>query len=975
MHKPLRKLLATILTLAMLVSLLPIGAAPAQAAGEGESTGAFNVTKNTGSSDNAYTYTNGVLTVGDGADITISMDSSETTPTSDRIVVAENATATITLAGVNIKGSDCDGSQVIAAKSAIDLSNGSILTIDLSANTENTLAGGNGITEGSGAPGIHVPDSASLIIQGEGSLSVSGGTSSTAFCGVGIGGNASTTSAGEACGTVIIFASDNVTITAGKAGSGSDSADDIGGGNGQNQNNGDDGQGIRPGTDGNYTVYGNLTRPCDITIPQDATVTIPQSASLTVPENVTLTNNGTITGAGSVTVSGDVSGSGSMSVTGTVMKKEQAAPNALSSTTDVTDTSVTLSAVTDTGGIGGIEYGYTTGDETSVPEERWQDDLVFDGLQPVTSYTFYARYAGNDYYEPSPASSGLTVTTKKSDAQLGNLTVTGQTGFEGHFQYGDNITVTFTPQRNANTSSNALSLEEDTATLSYTPTGGEIVTLATATAEADGSFELTYDTKEKKLPIGEDLSLTVSYGGSDALNPVKETVTLTLDKAILKNMPTATGSFVYGETLTVNYTNQDDETVTYQWYRGDQPIDGATSDTYTLTEADIGQEITVTATATDAYHTDSVTSTPVTVGKAPQTALTISGLPDKVYVGDQFTLTASGGSGNGALSWEVLSGPAEIDASTGAVRITGEGTIVIRVTKAGDTAYSATSAEITFTANEIPYTGRFSYEISTSVGDNGTISVDRYATEGERVTITVSPDDAYKLDDLSVTAHGKEVTLTDNGDGTFSFTMPSADVKISATFAEDPDWTEPEEPAIDVSDLFIDVAPNAWCKDAVQYAYAGGLMTGVSADAFAPEQTTTRAMIVSILARLEGVTSAQAAGFADVSDEWYATAVNWAASAGVVSGTGDGNFSPNAAITREQLAAMLMNYSAWKGEDVSARADLSAYSDQPSTWAEETMSWAVAEGLISGVTNTELQPQGNATRAQVAAILQRFLAQ
>ena len=181
--------------------------------------------------------------------------------------------------------------------------------------------------------------------------------------------------------------------------------------------------------------------------------------------------------------------------------------------------------------------------------------------------------------------------------------------------------------------------------------------------------------------------------------------------------------------------------------------------------------------------------------------------------------------------------------------------------------------------------------------------------------------------------------------------------------------------AVDVSDLFIDVAPNAWCKDAVQYAYDNGLMTGVSADAFAPEQTTTRAMIVSILARLEGVTSAQAAGFADVSDEWYATAVNWAASAGVVSGTGDGNFSPNAAITREQLAAMLMNYSAWKGEDVSARADLSAYSDQPSTWAEETMSWAVAEGLISGVTNTELQPQGNATRAQVAAILQRFLAQ
>ena len=312
---------------------------------------------------------------------------------------------------------------------------------------------------------------------------------------------------------------------------------------------------------------------------------------------------------------------------------------------------------------------------------------------------------------------------------------------------------------------------------------------------------------------------------------------------------------------------------------------------------------------------------------------------------------------------------------TGAVRVTGEGEIVIRATKEADATHNATSTEITFTANEIPYTGKYSYEISTSVGDHGTISVDRYATEGERVTITVSPDDAYKLDDLSVTAHGKEVTLTANGDGTFTFTMPSADVKISATFAEDPDWTEPEEPATDVSDLFIDIAPDAWYKDAVQYAYDNGLMTGISANEFAPEATTTRAMIVSILARLENVTSAESAGFNDVNDEWYATAVNWAASVGVVNGYEDNTFRPNQPITREQLAAILMNYASYKGEDVSARADLSNYTDQPSAWATETMQWAVAEGLISGVTADQLQPQGNATRAQVAAILERFLAQ
>ena len=274
---------------------------------------------------------------------------------------------------------------------------------------------------------------------------------------------------------------------------------------------------------------------------------------------------------------------------------------------------------------------------------------------------------------------------------------------------------------------------------------------------------------------------------------------------------------------------------------------------------------------------------------------------------------------------------------------------------------------------EPPYSGKYSYEISTDIGDNGALSVDRYATEGDTVTIQVAPDQAYKLDDLSVTANGKEVELTANDDGTFSFTMPSGDVKISATFAEDPDWTEPEEPATDVSDLFIDVAANAWYKDAVQYAYDNGLMTGVSDTEFAPEATTTRAMIVSILARLEGVESAQAAGFADVDDEWYATAVNWAANVGVAGGYEDGTFKPNDAITREQLAAILMNYAACIGQDVSNRADLTSYTDQPSTWAEETMQWAVAEGLISGVTADTLQPQGSATRAQVAAILQRFL--
>ena len=277
-----------------------------------------------------------------------------------------------------------------------------------------------------------------------------------------------------------------------------------------------------------------------------------------------------------------------------------------------------------------------------------------------------------------------------------------------------------------------------------------------------------------------------------------------------------------------------------------------------------------------------------------------------------------------------------------------------------------------------PYNGKYSYEIVSDVGENGTIDVDRYATEGDQVTITVSPDEAYLLDDLTVTSGGKDVALTDNGDGTYTFTMPSGDVAVTATFAEDPNWEEPEDPATDVSEIFTDVPANHWAQAAIQYVYAGGLMTGVSDTAFAPEATTTRAMIVSMLARMENVTSAADAGFADVAaDDWYATAVNWAAANGIVNGISDDTFAPNDPITREQLAAMLMNYAQYKGLDVSARADLSHYSDAEniSSWANDVLSWAVAEGLLTGVTDDTIAPQVHATRAQVAAILQRFLSE
>ena len=152
-------------------------------------------------------------------------------------------------------------------------------------------------------------------------------------------------------------------------------------------------------------------------------------------------------------------------------------------------------------------------------------------------------------------------------------------------------------------------------------------------------------------------------------------------------------------------------------------------------------------------------------------------------------------------------------------------------------------------------------------------------------------------------------------------------------------------------------------------------MVGTAADQFSPSAPATRGMIVTMLWRMEGEPALEAAaGFNDVADgDWYAPAVRWAAGQGIVNGYGNGAFGPNDAITREQLAAILSNYAAYKGYSTAARADLSAYTDQPSAWAQSAVQWAVAEKLITGKGSGVLDPTGQATRAEIAAIVMRFI--
>ncbi|MCI5500226.1 MAG: S-layer homology domain-containing protein, partial [Clostridiales bacterium] len=259
--------------------------------------------------------------------------------------------------------------------------------------------------------------------------------------------------------------------------------------------------------------------------------------------------------------------------------------------------------------------------------------------------------------------------------------------------------------------------------------------------------------------------------------------------------------------------------------------------------------------------------------------------------------------------------------------------------------------------------------ISISTSSNGTVSVNpKSAKAGNTVTITVVPDDGYGLDKLTVTdKNGSDIKLTDQGNGVYTFTMPDSEVFVTASF------TELELPTLVLP--FTDVTTSDWFYDAVAYAYDNSLMTGTSATTFSPNATTTRGMIVTILHRLEGSPAAEASGFADVeSGAWYQAAVDWAAANGIVSGTSQTTFAPTDPITREQMAAILYRYASFKGYDVTAKADLAGFTDaaQISAYAKDAMAWANKAGLIGGVSATTLQPQGSATRAQVATILMRF---
>ena len=263
------------------------------------------------------------------------------------------------------------------------------------------------------------------------------------------------------------------------------------------------------------------------------------------------------------------------------------------------------------------------------------------------------------------------------------------------------------------------------------------------------------------------------------------------------------------------------------------------------------------------------------------------------------------------------------------------------------------------------------YNVNVNAATNGTVTTDKKtAAEGTTVTITATPSTGYVVDSVKVVdKDGKAVDVTAK-DGKYSFVMPASAVTVTATF-------KAETPA--PSGLpFTDVKEGDWFYGAVKYAYENGLMNGTGETTFAPNGTMNRAMIVTVLYRLEkspAVTTA--AKFTDVpAGQWYSDAVAWAAANNIVNGYDETTFGPMNAVTREQMAAILFRYEQYKGMDtVTLEDNLAKFPDKDkiSGYAVPALNWAVGQKVINGNADGTLDPTGTATRAQVAQIFTNLL--
>lgn len=362
-------------------------------------------------------------------------------------------------------------------------------------------------------------------------------------------------------------------------------------------------------------------------------------------------------------------------------------------------------------------------------------------------------------------------------------------------------------------------------------------------------------------------------------------------------------------------------------------------------------------------------------------ALMLAGLSGMAFANNTiYTVTliqSAGGTATVSTNTSVAGVPVTINASafdgyrfvgwtvTGAVPVNANQTLTNFVMPAGN---------VTVTANFVP-----TYSVISGTVGGGTVeSIPQYPIAGERVTLTARPLDGYVFSDWSSPSGVSFSTPTYY---TTTFIMPASNVNVVATFYKSSEGSSspsaPIAPAPEVGATFTDVRTSDWFHDDVMYVYEKGLMNGTSGKIFSPKASLTRAMLVTVLYRLDGSPAVSgASGFSDVASGcWYANAVTWAKNNRIVNGTSASTFAPNAAISREQIATILYRYAEYKyySTSVGAGSNIMGYEDfySISSYAYDGLYWACSNGVITG-NNNYLLPQKNATRAEIAAILHRF---
>ena len=314
------------------------------------------------------------------------------------------------------------------------------------------------------------------------------------------------------------------------------------------------------------------------------------------------------------------------------------------------------------------------------------------------------------------------------------------------------------------------------------------------------------------------------------------------------------------------------------------------------------------------------------------------------------------------VNGQEVANPVDLEAGTYTVEVNADNCEVFNsnITITADTATHTQTIAMTYRKSSGGDDSDPTYAIEVGKDiRNGTVTANRrYAERGDTVTITVKPDDGFKLDDLTVTdKNGKELKLTDKGNGKYTFTMPAGKVEINAAFVKEVE-TSP----------FSDVSTSAYYYEAVKWAQEKGITGGIGNGLFGPNQPCTRAQIVTFLWRAAGSPEPKSmSSFSDVSaDSYYAKAVAWAVENGITTGTGDGKFSPDATCTRAQSVTFLFRAI---GKLVDSKAEFSDVLTD--SYYANAVAWAVENGVTNGIGDGLFGPDNSCTRAQIVTFLFR----